>query len=82
VIDKIYEDINNILNETFKMSNSKVDKDMLLINGGLNLNSLQLIELTVAIENYYDKEFDTDSLIEENFNSIEALANIIQVSFW
>lgn len=79
--DKIYEDINNILNESFKMADSRIDKNTLLLNGGLNLNSLQLIELTVAIENYYNKEFDTDTLTEENFSSIEALADLIQSSF-
>ncbi|WFR56969.1 phosphopantetheine-binding protein [Anaerocolumna sp. AGMB13025] len=79
--DKIYEDINNILNESFKMADSRIDKNTLLLNGGLNLNSLQLIELTVAIENYYNKEFDTDTLTEENFSSVEALADLIQSSF-
>lgn len=79
--DKIYEDINNILNESFKMADSRIDKNTLLLNGGLNLNSLQLIELTVAIENYYKKEFDTDTLTEENFSSVEALADLIQSSF-
>lgn len=79
--NKIYEDINNILHECFKMADSRIDNNTLLLNGGLNLNSLQLIELTVAIENYYNKEFDTDTLTQENFSSVEALADLIQSSF-
>jgi acyl carrier protein len=81
VKDKIYDDINNILTECFKMADSRIEKDTLLLNGGLNLNSLQLIELTVAIENYYSKEFDTDTLTQENFSSVDALAKLIHSSF-
>lgn len=74
----VLEDVKKILNESFKMSNEEIDKDTLLLNGGLYLNSLQIIELTVAIEDYYEKEFDSELLLPENFESVKSLVNLIE----
>ncbi len=79
--EEILDNLKSIINETFKINRDAVDFDTLLFNGGLNLSSIQLLELTVSIETFYDAEFDGDMLTEENFKDISALINVIAENF-
>lgn len=79
--EKILDELRKIVNETFKINTNMIQQDTLLFNGGLNLNSIQLLELTVSIEGYYEKEFDADMLTEENFTSIGSLMKLIEEHF-
>lgn len=77
----VYEDLQNIINETFKINKDTIDIETKLFSGGINLNSIQLIELTVSIENFYNKEFDSDMLVEDNFRDIQSLVGVIEKHF-
>lgn len=74
----ILDDIKEIINETFKINKEIIEMGTPLYNGGLNLNSIQLLELTVSIEEYYEKEFNPDDLTEENFSDVEKLCQLIE----
>ncbi len=79
--EEIFEDLKKIINDTFKINTENLDIATKLFNGGLSLNSIQLIELTVAIENFYDKQLATELLTEENFQDIITLAEVIKNNF-
>lgn len=74
----ILDDIKEIINETFKINKEIIELETPLYNGGLNLNSIQLLELTVSIEEYYEKEFNPDDLTEGNFSNVEKLCQLIE----
>lgn len=77
----IINDLKKIVNETFKINENMVETETPLFNGGLNLNSIQLLELTVSIEDFYGNEFDPDDLTEENFATISSLIDLIKRRF-
>lgn len=79
--EEIFEDLKKIINDTFKINTENLDIATKLFNGGLSLNSIQLIELTVAIENFYDKQLATELLTEENFQDIITLIEVIKNNF-
>lgn len=74
---EIIKDLKSIIQETFKMKTENIESDTLLFDGGLSLNSIQMIELTVSIENFYGKRFDSSLLLENNFRSIDILSETI-----
>ena len=77
----IINDLKKIVNETFKINENMVETETPLFNGGLNLNSIQLLELTVSIEDFYGNEIDPDDLTEENFATISSLIDLIKRRF-
>ena len=77
--EKIIEELKQIIMDTVKISDTRnMDPDSKLFSGGLGFSSIQLIELTVAIENYYNRTFDEELLIEENFDSLSVLSEVIR----
>lgn len=75
---EIKEQLKQILSEAFKFDISKISNNEPLLNGGLSLNSIQMIELTVAIEEYYDKEFEPEMLTAENFDNLDTVSKLIE----
>ncbi|OSC51625.1 hypothetical protein B5181_39375, partial [Streptomyces sp. 4F] len=49
-----------------------------LFNGGLSLNSTQMIELTLAFETFYDIELEPELLTTENFATLGSLATLLE----
>lgn len=76
----ILDDLKVIINETFKINKDIIEISTPLYDGGLNLNSIQLLELTVSIEEFYGKEFNPDDLTDSNFRTIESLCTLIKTS--
>lgn len=80
--EKIELELKEIIAETFKINTENVNSETKLFDGGLALNSIQMIELTISIEKFYQQEFGADLLIEDNFRSISVLATLIQKTFF
>ncbi len=80
-IDKIIDELKNIIAKNFNINLCSFDGKTSLFEGGLWLNSVQMIILTIHIEKYYGKEFDSHLLISKNFENLYDLANIIMENF-
>ena len=52
--------------------------DTPLFNGGLSLNSTQMIELTLAFETFYDIELEPELLTVENFATLGSLSELLE----
>jgi acyl carrier protein len=74
----IFEDLKLIINDCFKIETNDIAMDTLLFSGGLSLNSIQMIELTVAIEKHYDFEFEDELLVEDSFRNFDVLTNVVK----
>ena len=48
-----------------------------LISGGI-LDSLDIMNLIMALEDEFDIEIDVDELVPDNFNTIEAMKQLIE----
>jgi len=48
-----------------------------LFNGGLSLNSTQMIELTLAFETFYDIELEPELLTVDNFATLGSLSELL-----
>ena len=74
---KILDDLKCIIHENFKIETDFIEMNTPIINGGISLGSIQMIELIVGIENFYSLQFNDDVLLEENFKDFDVLTNII-----
>lgn len=75
--EQVVKDLKGIIAETFKINTENVDGETRLFNGGLSLNSIQMIELTISIESFYKRDFRAELLVEDNFCSISVLSDVI-----
>lgn len=73
----IFEDLKAILNDCYKINTDNITLDTLLFSGGISLNSIQMIELTVEIEKHYNFEFEDELMVEENFINLDILSATI-----
>jgi len=80
--EEIIEDLKSIIAETFRINTDQVDPETKLFDGGLSLNSIQMIELTISIESFYRKEFHPDILVEDNFRNLAVLSAVIKKCFF
>lgn len=82
--ETIFGDVTDVLSRTFRFASDTMDRKTLLLNiqGGLALNSLQLIELVVALEERYGKEFNTDMFAEDDFVTVGAVCDLVRRSFF
>ena len=51
-----------------------IDKDTALIDGGY-IDSIQILDLAMFIEETYEVTLDADDMVVENFASINAIVN-------
>jgi len=70
-------DIVLIITETLKVNPSSLSAGTKLIEGGLALGSLQLIELIVEIERRFGISLDGELLAIENFNTVRTLSDTV-----
>jgi len=75
--NKIFQELKNMVHKEFQIVTDDLELSTQLFDGGLYLDSIQMIELTVAIENCYGFEFGVDMLIEDNFRSFDILSDLI-----
>lgn len=56
--------------------NQAIDNDALIIQNGI-LTSLSVVELVLFLEERFGITVDDDDVVEENFASINAIANLV-----
>ncbi|GGQ69947.1 acyl carrier protein [Couchioplanes azureus] len=74
----IEDDLRKIIAETFPHHDVELTTQTPLFNGGLSLNSTQMIELTLAFESFYDIELEPELLTVENFATLGSLAALLE----
>lgn len=75
---EIEDDLRGVIAEIFPGQQVELDSDTPLFNGGLSLNSTQMIELTLAFETFYDIELEPELLTTENFATLGSLAGLLE----
>ena len=68
------EDLLKILNEI--KSNVDYQNEQHLIDDGI-LDSLDIVSLVSELNDFYKIEIELDDLVPENFNSVNAIMNLI-----
>ncbi|MEU9058732.1 phosphopantetheine-binding protein [Streptomyces sp. NPDC048430] len=74
----IENDLREVIAQIFPHQKVDLTSSTPLFNGGLSLNSTQMIELTLAFETFYDIELEPELLTVENFASLGSLSELIQ----
>jgi acyl carrier protein len=74
----IEDDLRKIVAEVFPNHDVELTSSTPLFNGGLSLNSTQMIELTLAFESFYDIELEPELLTVENFATFGSLAELLE----
>ncbi|MGL5825302.1 MAG: phosphopantetheine-binding protein [Nocardioides sp.] len=67
------------IEDAFPGCGAGLDTRTPLFNGGLSLNSTQMIELTLAVEDQFGIEFDPQLLTMENFATLGSLADLVRM---
>ncbi|KLJ04927.1 acyl carrier protein [Streptomyces albidoflavus] len=75
---EIEDDLRGVIAEIFPGQLVELDSGTPLFNGGLSLNSTQMIELTLAFETFYDIELEPELLTTENFATLGSLATLLE----
>ncbi|THA33199.1 acyl carrier protein [Streptomyces sp. A1277] len=75
---EIEDDLREVIAHIFPGQLVELDTDTPLFNGGLSLNSTQMIELTLAFETFYDIELEPELLTTENFATLGSLAGLLE----
>jgi acyl carrier protein len=74
----IEDDLRKIAAEVFPNHDVELTSETPLFNGGLSLNSTQMIELTLAFETFYDIELEPELLTVDNFATLGSLAEMLE----
>ena len=71
------DDIKQIIADTLKVNPDILQDSTRLIEEGLSLGSLQLIELVVAIEKRFDVAMEGELMQIENFATVRTLSDAV-----
>ncbi|GHF98543.1 acyl carrier protein [Streptomyces zaomyceticus] len=74
----IEDDLRKVIAEIFPHQRVELSSGTPLFNGGLSLNSTQMIELTLAFETFYDIELEPELLTVENFATLGSLSELLE----
>ena len=75
---EIEDDLRSVIAQIFPHQTVELDSGTPLFNGGLSLNSTQMIELTLAFETFYDIELEPELLTTENFATLGSLSGLME----
>ncbi|MEU3226457.1 phosphopantetheine-binding protein [Streptomyces sp. NPDC006976] len=75
---EIEDDLRGVIAQIFPQQLVELASDTPLFNGGLSLNSTQMIELTLAFETFYDIELQPELLTTENFATLGSLSGLLE----
>lgn len=75
---EIEDDLRGVIAYIFPGQLVELASDTPLFNGGLSLNSTQMIELTLGFETFYDIELEPELLTTENFATLGSLAGLLE----
>lgn len=81
-VEDIQSDLREIISRVFGVAPSTLSADTKLFNGGISLNSTQMIELTLAFETHYQIELEPELLAPEHFTNLETLAAMLHNRFF
>ncbi|WP_238651762.1 phosphopantetheine-binding protein [Paenibacillus piscarius] len=56
----------------------QIEDDEFLLSGGLNLDSIIIIDVIVALEECYEFTFDDEDISVELFNSVASIAHCLR----
>lgn len=56
-----------------------IDASVPLLDDGLGLDSIVIVELIASVEERFEFEFEDTDLREANFQSLDALASVIEL---
>lgn len=82
--EALYEFLRKMIVETLKLedvSPEDIDIDTPLFREGLGLDSLDALELVVAIEKHFNVIIEDENVGKKAFESIKTLANFIQEEY-
>ena len=82
--DKLREYLKRMIVETLKLEDitaEEIDGDAPLFREGLGLDSIDALELVVAIEKHFDVIIEDESVGKQAFASVNVLAGFIQQEF-
>lgn len=79
-MNKIEEDIKKIIIDTvgLNLTVDDINDDDFLLSGGLNLDSVAIIEIIVSIEEAFDIVFADEDVSVELFSSVKNIADKIR----
>lgn len=79
-LEEIQNRIQTVLTEGLSnpVSVDQVNSDTAIVEKGIGLDSVSLLEFVVGLENEFDILLDDSSLTVDNFSSFQALAEFIQ----
>ncbi|THA61448.1 acyl carrier protein [Streptomyces sp. A0958] len=75
---EIEDDLRSVIAQIFPQQLVELETDTPLFNGGLSLNSTQMIELTLAFETFYDIELEPELLTTQNFATLGSLSGLLE----
>lgn len=71
--------IKNVLQDATGISREQFKDDEYLLTGGYNIESIMMLEMMISLEDELGIAFDDNEMVAENFNSINAIADIIEL---
>ena len=71
-------DLRTVIADIFPQHGVVLTSDTPLFNGGLSLNSTQMIELTLAFETFFGIELEPELLTVENFATLGSLSEMLE----
>jgi acyl carrier protein len=77
-IAQIEDDLRQVAETIFPGHGVDLSSGTPLFNGGLSLNSTQMIEFTLAFESFYDIDLEPELLTVDNFATLGTLAAMLQ----
>jgi acyl carrier protein len=54
-----------------------IDADASLLEGGIEIDSIAIVELIAIVEEKFSILFDDDDLVPESFSTVNNLANVV-----
>jgi acyl carrier protein len=61
-----------------EMAPEEIADDEFLLGGGLNLDSVIIIELVLSLEEHFDFVFEDEDISRELFSSVKSVADFIR----
>ena len=72
-----FEKLQSIIAEVLNIDADEVTMDKTFVDD-LGADSLDVFQIIMGIEEEFDIEIPYDEIIEENFNSVEAMAEMVE----
>ncbi len=79
-MNKIEDEIKNVIIERvgLDLSIEDINDNDYLLTGGLNLESIMILEIIVCLEEVYGVSFDEEEMTPEQFCSVKSIADSIR----